>query len=280
MPKKKRRRRGKVRQGRSRRRHDVLAVESVSQPAEQLEKDTDTETREEPRAEEPDVLALAIRYAGFTPLVLLVSILSLHDRYQQPMPQWFQPLVDDQTAILTLCAGHAAIIGLLISTKGRFIWSTYAMLIAAVATALAGHRTIGESTAGHTVAITLALSIFPAVWAEWLSTKIHWALKFVRSRMGLSVILIFVTVVVVAYNQSRNENYIRDWFLIPLGILTAIAISAWILWLLTKLVKRYAPILFAWIRSKVTGKSQGGSTESRKAGRRIGRRRKGRGRKP
>ena len=278
MPKKKRRQRGKARRSRTQRRQDDLTVDPAAQPADQIKVGADPEIREGQHGEETDVLARALRIAGFAQLVVLVSILALLDIYPKPVPQWLQPIVTNQIAFLTLCAGHAAIIGLLISTKGRLIWSTYALLIAAIATALAGHRTVGDSTAGRIVEAIIALSIVPAVWAEWFSTKIRWALKFVRSRMGLSVILIFVIVVVVAYNQSRNENYIRDWFLIPLGILTAIAISAWILWLLTKLVKRYAPILFAWIRSKVTGKSHGSSTEFSKAGRRIGHRQKGRGR--
>ena len=264
-----------------RRQQDDLTVESAAQPADQFKGGADVDTREEQQEEGPDVLAFAIRFSGIAPLALLVSILSLHDLYPKPIPQWFQPIVDKQTAVLTLCAGHAAVIGVLISSKGRRTLSTFALVTAAIATVLAGHRTIGESTAGHIVAITLFLLTVTVALAEWLSTKIRWAWNFAQSqkRILVIVILAFLWVVVIAYNQSQNENYIRDWFLIPLGILAAIAISVCVLWLLTKLVKRYVPILFTWVSSKIGGKSQARSTESKKAASRTGPRRARKGRK-
>ena len=279
MARKNRRRRGKARRARTQRQQDDLNVESAAQPPGQFKGGADVETREEQQENGPDVLAFAIRFSGIAPLALLVSILSLHDLYPKPIPQWFQPIVDKQTAVLTLCAGHAAVIGVLISSNGRRTLSTFALVTAAIATVLAGHRTIGESTAGHIVAITLFLLTVTVALAEWLSTKIRWALSFVRSRKGLSVILLFLTVVAIAYNQSQNENYIRNWLLIPLGIVAVIAIAVCVLWLVTKLVKRYVPIMFTWVSSKIVGKSQARSTESKKAASRTGRRQAGRGRK-
>lgn len=278
MTKRDRRKQAGAKRKRVRRRKDNLAVGSVAEATAKLEGVADTKIEEELLEEEPDALAFAIRAAGIGPLALLVSTLALHELIPWPIPSWFRPIVDNQTAVLTLCAGQATIIGLLISTKGRFVWSTYALLIAAAATALAGHRTIGESTSGHLVAVTLPLLTVPAVWAEWLSTKIRWVWTSVRSRKGLSVILIFFAVVVTAYNQSRNENYIRDWFLIPLGILAGIGVATCVLWLVAKLVTRCFQTVYSWLSSKIVRNLNTDRTESRKASNRTGRRAR-RGRK-
>ena len=150
-----------------------------------------------------------------------------------------------------MSAGHAGIIGLLISNKGRSTWSDLALLTAAMATAIAGYRTIGESTVGHVVALTLALLIFPAVWAERFSSEIKRFWAFARTLRGFSTILFVVGVVGIAYYQSQYEDYIKDFILIPLGILAGIAVAASVLWLLFRLIHRYAPILLAWLRSRI-----------------------------
>ena len=129
--------------------------------------------------ETPNLLAVAIRTTGIAPIAFLVVALSLHELYPTIIPRWFEPIVDKQTAVLTLSAGHAGIIGLLISTKGRLTPSTYALLIAAVATALAGFRTIGDSISGQAVATTLALLTIPAVWSELLSNLLSSTLYIV-----------------------------------------------------------------------------------------------------
>ena len=76
MPKRSRRRRGKARRTRTRRRQDDLVVESAAQPTEKSKGEADAEMREEHQEEGPDVLAFAIRIAGFAPLVLLLAILA------------------------------------------------------------------------------------------------------------------------------------------------------------------------------------------------------------
>ena len=178
-------------------------------------------------------------------------ILGSHQLYPGAIPIWFQPILDKQIAVLTLSAGHAGIIGLLISNRGRSTWSAFALLTAATATALAGYRTIGESTVGQFVALTLALLTFPAVWPERLSAKMQRFWAFARTLGGISTILLMMGVVGIAYYQSQYENYIRDFILIPFGILAAIVIVACVLWLLIKLSQRYVPVLFAWLSSRV-----------------------------
>ena len=199
----------------------------------------------------PNLLAVAIRTTGIAPIAFLVAALALHELYPAPIPHWFEPIVSKQTAVLTISAGHAGIIGLLISTKSRFTPSTYALLIAAVATALAGFRTIGDSISGQAVATTLALLTIPAVWSELLSNLLRRAWYFARSLKGILIILFITTVVSVAYNQSLNENYIRDWMLIPFGVLAGIIVASYIAWILSKLIYRFVPVLFSGVNSAV-----------------------------
>ena len=194
--------------------------------------------------EDETSFTFAVRAVGIAPIALLVASLASHDLYPALIPKWFEPLIEEQIAVLTLSAGHAGIIGLLISTRGRFRWSTYSLFIAAAATATVGFRTIGDSTAGHIVAISLFLLIFPAVWPEKLSVKLEQIWSFTWSRKGLFTFLFVATVVIVAYNQSQNENYIRDWMLIPLGILAGIVAASYLAWLLIKIAAKYIPLLF------------------------------------
>ncbi|MCY4529853.1 MAG: hypothetical protein OXD46_12570 [Chloroflexi bacterium] len=199
----------------------------------------------------PSALVHAIRITGIAPIALLVGFLALHNLLPGNIRHWFQPIVDKEVAVLTLSAGHAGIIGLLISTKGRFTSSTYALFIAAVATALAGLRTIGESTTGVVVALMLFLLTIPAVWAEALSARVQRVWGFLRSREGILSILFVTSVVGITYYQSQYENYIRDFILIPFGILAGITAVALMLWLLFGLSHKYVPTLFAWLLSRI-----------------------------
>ena len=193
-----------------------------------------TGTQQQPTR--PRILVQAIRAGGILPIGLLVMLLSTHHLY--PTPHWFEPISDKQAAVLTLSAGHAGIIGLLINNGGRFTWSTYALLIAAVATALAGYRTIGESPVGQVTAVTLALLTIPAVWAEYIDTKARRTWNFGRSKKGFLILLLAVGIILAAYNQYQNEHYLRNWILIPLGIFLGCMASVHILWLLFNLCSR------------------------------------------
>ena len=248
MAKKKRQRR-RTRRKRTSSNQANSTLESAKRAASDAKADADSEKREEQDDQKSSPLTHAIRLTGIAPIVLLVVSLALHDLFPRYIPHWFQPIIDKDVAVLTLSAGHAAIIGLLISNRGRFNWSTYALFIAALATALAGFRTIGESTPGHVVALMLFLLTGPAVWAEWLSANTIRIWRLARTRRGITTVFVVVFVVAVAYNQAMDENYIRNWLLIPLGILTAIVIGACVLWLLLKLIYRYAPTVFGWLYS-------------------------------
>ena len=249
---KKKRRRSRLGRKRVLRRQADSTLESAPRPAPEAKEDADARMREEQQEGQPSALTHAIRITGIAPIALLVISLASHHLLPGHLPHWFQPIVDKEVAVLTLSAGHAGIIGLLISNRGRFTWSTYALFVAAVATALAGLRTIGESTPGVVIAMMLFLLTIPAVWAEWLSTKMRRAWSFARSWKGVSAILFSLSAIWIAYNQSQYENYIRDFILIPFGILAGIAVAASVLWLLFRLIHKCAPILFAWLRSRVT----------------------------
>ena len=224
---------------------------SAPRPAADTKQPVDAKTSGEQQEGKPSALTGAIRLAGLAPIALLVGSLASHELWPSRTPRWLQPIIEQDVAVLTLSAGHAAIIGLLISNKGRFTPSTYAMFIAAVATAVAGLRTIGESTPGVVIALMLFLLTVPAVWAEALSAELRRAWAFVRSLKGISIILLGIGLVGIVYYQSRDENYIKNFILIPLAILAGIGLVAFVIWLLLKLVYKYVPPLSRWLRSRV-----------------------------
>ena len=199
-----------------------------------------------------DILTHAIRATGFLPMVLVVIFLSSHPWYLTGTPTWLEPLLQKQIAALTLTAGHAALVGLLLNNRGRFNWSTYAMLIASVATATAGHRSIGESTIGHTVTVTLFLTTIPAVWAERLSFLTRRTWNFLWSKKGLTIIGAATFVILVAFNQARDENYIRNWLIIPMGIFLGGFIAVQVCWVVLKLSFKYVPVLFRLLGSRAS----------------------------
>ena len=250
---KSRRRQAKRRRSRQQKRKRGLNLESESGLAPQADQVASE------RVKVPDdhsewgesSLTFAVRAVGIAPIALLVAVLASHHLYTDSIPSWFRPVVEKQTAVLTLSAGHAGIIGLLISTRGRFGWSTGSLLIAALATASAGFRTIGDSTTGQIVATLLVLLTIPAVWAEQLIAKLEQFWRFTRSWKGFAAFVFVTTVLLVAYNQSQNENYIRDWMLIPLGIFLGIIAASYFVWLLIRTAVKYIPLLFNLLSSLV-----------------------------
>ena len=248
MPRKRRRR--------SRKRRIGLNRGSAPPPAADTKQPVDARTQGEQQEGKQPALTEAIRLAGIAPIALLVGSLALHDLWPLPIPDWFQPIIEHKVAVLTLSAGHAAIIGLLISYKGRFTSGNYAMYIAAAATALAGLQTIGDSTPGVVIALMLLLLTVPAVWAEALSADAQRVWAFVRSLKGISIILFGLASVGIAYFQSRDENYIRNFILIPFAILAGIVLAAFVIWLLLKLIYKYVPPLYGWLRSRIAAASR------------------------
>lgn len=200
---------------------------------------------------ENPLLIIAVRAAGIVPIALLVAILASHDSYPALVPHWFQPIIDKQIAVLTLSAGCAGIIGLLISTRGRLVWSTYSLFIAAVATTTVGFETIGDSTVGYIITMSLFFLIFPAVWPEKLISGSQRAWRLIWSRKSFMAFLVVASVILIVYNQYRNENYIRDWMLIPLGIIVGIIVASGLIWLLIKLAVKCIRLLCDSIGSVV-----------------------------
>ena len=247
----KNRRGRKNRRKRVRSRRTNSTQELANQAAPESKTIADSDEVEEHGGSRPSALTHAIRLTGIAPIVLLVVSLALYVLFPRYVPYWFQPIVDKEVAVLTLSAGHATIISLLISYRGRFTWSTFALFIAAIATALAGIRTIGDSTPGQVVALMLLLLTGPAVWAEWLGAKTLRIWRLAGIRGITSAVLLVVFVILVTYNQARDENYIRNWILIPMLIFTGIVIGACILWLLLRLIYRFTPIAFGWVCSIV-----------------------------
>ena len=246
---KKRRRRRRASRRQALKRQAASTPGAETQPPGEAKEGPELEVWNE--QEKPSVLAHAIRVAGIAPIALLVASLALHNLWPWHVPNWFQPVIDKEVAVLTLSAGHSGIIGLLISNKGRFTPSTWALLVAAVATALAGVRTIGESTSGLVIAVMLIMLTVPAVWAEALRNSAQRIWGFARTWNGISTFLLITGAVGIWYWQAQDENYIKNWILIPFGVLAAIVIATYILWLLIRLIYRYIPILSRWLGAKV-----------------------------
>ena len=250
MSKANRQKRARVGRNRRCRRHNDSPNGTVPKPTARTSGNNVDRIGEEMAGKEGCALAQAIRAVAILPMASLVILLASHPLEPRLIPQWFLPIVDRQVAVLTLTAGHAGIIGLLINNRGRLTWSTYALFVAGVATALAGFRTIGESTPGVVIALMLILLTLPAVWAETFSAVIRRAWRFARTTRGISVILLVAGIVGIVINQLRDENYIMNWILIPMGITAAFFISVGVLWQLLKLSCRYGPPVFSSLRTR------------------------------
>ena len=250
MSKANRQKRARVGRNRRRRRHNDSPNGTVPKPTARTSGNNVDRIGEEMAGKEGCALAQAIRAVAILPMASLVILLASHPLEPRLIPQWFLPIVDRQVAVLTLTAGHAAIIGLLINNRGRLTWSTYALFVAGVATALAGFRTIGESTPGVVIALMLILLTFPAVWADAFSAGIRWTWRFARTRGGISAFLVVAGMLGIVINQWRDENYIRNWILIPMGITAAFVIGVGVLFQLIELSCRYGPPVFASIRTR------------------------------
>lgn len=248
--KKNRKKRARTRRGERDRNRDDPAQETPPPSTLHMGQDGAANTKNEQLAERPHLFTTAVRVTGIAPIALLIVALASHEYWPWRTPQWFQSIVGMEVAVLTLSAGHAGIIGLLMSTGGRFTGSTYVLLIAAVATALAGLRTIGDSTPGLVVALMLIFLTVPAVWPDAVSANLRWFCSLFRSRQGLFGLLAGATIVIIAYNQSKDADYIRNWILIPLGILVGIVLGATVVWVLLRLSYRFIPVLLSWLWSR------------------------------
>ena len=203
--------------------------------------------KEQPR-KESTILANVIILVGFIPMVMLVVILATHGYYIDRIP-WFQPIVKKQVEVLTLTAGQAAIIGLLMN-KRIFEWSSFALLIAAIATYTAGYQIIGDNTAEQVIAIVLFLSGGLIVFAKGISAVMKKVGRFVWAKIGFVIIL--VCAIIVIYNQSQNENYIRNWILIPSAVIVGFVVSIGVLWLLIKLSIKCLATVYPWLRQRIS----------------------------
>ena len=249
---KKKRQRSRTRQERILKRQADSTFESRTRPVPGAKEDADAKMRDERQEYRPSVLTHAIRLTGIVPIALLIVSLIAHVLWPWRIPHWFQPIADKDVAVLTLSAGHAGIIGVLLSSRGRFTASRFPLIIAAIATAAAGFRTIGESTPGVVIALMLFLLTVPAVWAEALNANMKRFWAFARSRKGILTFLVAIAVVLTAYYQGRDENYIKNWILIPLGIVAGIVVAIFVLWLLIGLSYKYVPSMFSWLRSRLS----------------------------
>ena len=150
-----------------------------------------------------------------------------------------------------MSAGHAAIIGLFLSNKGKSRLSQVSLTIAAWATAIAGFKAIGESRPGVVVAMTLLILTGLAAWAEVLSAKLIRFWRFALSRKGVMAFMAATAVALSAFFQARDEDYIVNWILIPLGVLIGFAVSVLVVWALMKLGCKYIPSLFTRLKSRL-----------------------------
>ena len=211
----------------------------------------------DPKKPDASLLTHAVRAAGILPLLALICVLVTHHPYQNHIPQWFHPVLDDQVAVLTLCAGHAGVVGIWLTRRTDQPWATYALLIAAGATAGAGYRAIGDNLAGQVVALLLFALFVPAAWAERISAVLSRLWRFFRYQKGWLIVVGIITAGTIIYNQSQNENYFRNWILIPIGILLGFAVTVALLWMAFRLSIRFWPAVWAWFKkalSKARGK--------------------------
>ena len=183
-------------------------------------------------------------------MAMLVAILATHGYYIDRIP-WFQPIIEKQVAVLTLTAGQAAIIGLLMN-KRIFEWSSLALLIAAIATYTAGYQIIGDNTAEQVIAIVLFFSGILIVFAKRISAGINKTWRFVWPKNGSFTIFAIVGLIAFIYNQSRDENYFINWILIPSAVFVGFVVSIGVLWLLIKLsINRFITV-YQWLRPRIS----------------------------
>ena len=253
MSKTRAQRRKEARRRRRQRQADARlnSVTQVEDNIDAVTENVDVVLKDSSQIETRITFTLVIQTVGIIPILALVSILGTHHLYSAYIPGWFSPIIENQVAILALAAGNAGIIGLYAASQGKPADGTLPLLIAALATTFAGFRQIGDSTAGHSVFIGLFILVLVTIFAQHISNGIQWLWAFVRSKRGIVAIVSVISVVAIAYSQSQNENYIRDWFLIPLGIILGIVVAGTIIWSILKLSFKYLPILYAWVSSRV-----------------------------
>ena len=245
------RRRNRRKKNRQIRKQKEPVQGSDTRPWTRVTAPTDGETGGNLKPTHPSAFTHAIRAAGILPIAVLISILVTHHFYTGQIPPWFKPIIEKQVAVLTLCAGHAGIIGLWVNRTIQHRWSNFALVIAAFATAGAGYRSVGDSLAGHVVVILLFLLLIPSIWAESINNGLSRFWRFARSKKGVYTILALIWVPLVFYNQWQDENYIRNWLLIPYGILLGIIVSTAVLWFLLKLAFRFLPVAWSWVKRQI-----------------------------
>ena len=237
-------RRKRARQERKQRKHNSETTNRTITPC--VEDESMNTNQEQPHQKSPLLTGL-VKAAGFIPMLALVAILGTNQFYINLIP-WFQPVIDDQVAILTLTAGNAAIIGIFMD-KNLSGLNKVALLTAAIATYLAGHQAIGDNIAGKFITIVLSLSAIVVILAEFIVAGFEKARRFIRSWTGLLFILfVVVGIPIAAYNQLQNENYIRDWILIPIAAIIGFAILVAILWLLVKLSLKCSRVAYSRLK--------------------------------
>ena len=205
--------------------------------------------------EQHDILVLTLRLMGVLPIALLVAILAIDSFIVGIAPNWLLPVIDEKVAVLTLSAGHAAIIGLVMRNRGRITLGTYPLVVAGIATALAGFHSIGDSTVGAAVALSLDLLTALAIWADgigawmrriWTDIKSIRTILFLLS-IAISYFLISTAVRMIVAFQSQDENYWRNWILIPFLVLIGFIVALAVVWRLMRLAYRNRRHFYDWL---------------------------------
>ena len=266
MPKRNQRQRRNQIMRRRRRRSERRSPNAPTQPPDQDNiGDMASDNGEIQQESKPTLLAHLIRLVAFLPIVVPITILALPSMLSGLIPAYFQSILDEHVRlpILTMTAGNAGIMGIFLQSGSRATWATLALSCAALATYIAGHTALDlgklNSNAAYTIITTQLLSVVAIIMANSISRMTISLTKTIRSILWSKSTLYFVGVIIfvltVSYNQSRNENYIRDWLLIPFGIvfgliLALLGLWAFIrfLWFAYKRVKKLVSNL--WFRFK------------------------------
>ena len=98
------------------------------------------------------------------------------------------------------------------------------------------------------VALLLFALFIPTMWAEQIVAVLSRLWRFFRHQKGWFILLGIIAAGAIIYRQSQDENYFRNWILIPIGIFLGVIVAVVLLWAAFKLSLRFWPIAWAWFK--------------------------------
>ena len=239
-------------------RKTAIKDEPANQPTPASEPGTDPASTNQSVTQSTKVLAHVLRTVSFIPMVLIVVSFSVLHYVEASLPEWAQPVAENDIAILTVTAGNAAIYAILTIWHKARGWGSFGLLVAAYATYLAGYRSITDDPVSVGILTILLVCMVPAIFADAIANgtvrTVRQAGSFVLSPNGRILIVVIIFAVIVPHKQRQDEDYIMNWILKPLGIIVAFLITGVLTWvvfahspkLLCNVIRRIRNVLFKW----------------------------------